>query len=160
MDFCNSCTQQIHDNIFFLVTNFFSTFFVFCSKKPQHYKWYNNQIAYKHLSSLGNSYITSDGRYIVKTVFCLSRRITSQPQNTTLGLENVFNGGLKTMASQFSRDGKYYAQLTSDGKLKVWDTTSGTFEQEFLPNFHLASPCTCLHFIDGLEGNRGKVRPL
>lgn len=55
------------------------------------------------------------------------------------------------MALQFSSDGKYFAQLTNDGKLKVWDTTSGTFEQEFVPDFHLTSPCTCLHFVNKSE---------
>lgn len=51
------------------------------------------------------------------------------------------------MACQFSKDGKYFAQITSEGKLKVWNTLSNTFEQEFTPDFHLTSPCTCLHFI-------------
>uniref|UniRef100_A0A6P7GDA3 WD repeat-containing protein 43 n=1 Tax=Diabrotica virgifera virgifera TaxID=50390 RepID=A0A6P7GDA3_DIAVI len=51
------------------------------------------------------------------------------------------------MASQFSEDGKYFAHLSTDGKLKIWDTLSNTFEQEFTPDFHLTSPCTCLHFI-------------
>lgn len=55
------------------------------------------------------------------------------------------------MASQFSSDGKYFAQITTDGKLKVWDAASGSFEQEFVPDFHLTSPCTCLHFVERLE---------
>lgn len=55
------------------------------------------------------------------------------------------------MASQFSNDGKYFAQITDDGKLKLWDTSAGTFEQEFVPDFHLTSPCTCLHFVDSLD---------
>ncbi|KAF2897424.1 hypothetical protein ILUMI_08750 [Ignelater luminosus] len=52
-----------------------------------------------------------------------------------------------TMASQFSKDGKYFAQFSNDGKLKIWETSTSTFEQEFTPDFHLTSPCTCLHFI-------------
>ncbi|KAJ8959403.1 hypothetical protein NQ318_022091 [Aromia moschata] len=51
------------------------------------------------------------------------------------------------MASQFSKDGKYFACLSTDGKLKIWDTVSNSFDQEFTPDFHLTSPCTCLHFI-------------
>ncbi|XP_044257003.1 WD repeat-containing protein 43, partial [Tribolium madens] len=51
------------------------------------------------------------------------------------------------MACQFSKEGKYFAQITPEGKLKVWNTLSNTFEQEFTPDFHLTSPCTCLHFI-------------
>lgn len=57
------------------------------------------------------------------------------------------------MASQFSTDGKYFAQLTDDGKLKVWDTYSGTFQQEFVPDYHLTSPCTCLHFVDRFDSS-------
>lgn len=51
------------------------------------------------------------------------------------------------MALQFSKDGKYFAYISTDGKLKIWDTVSNTFEQEFTPDYHLTSPCTCLHFI-------------
>ncbi|RZB40003.1 WD repeat-containing protein 43 [Asbolus verrucosus] len=51
------------------------------------------------------------------------------------------------MACEFSADGKYFAQISLEGKLKIWNTLSNSFEQEFTPNFHLASPCTCLHFI-------------
>ncbi|KAJ8920002.1 hypothetical protein NQ315_006532, partial [Exocentrus adspersus] len=53
----------------------------------------------------------------------------------------------RTMALQFSKDGKYFAFISTDGKLKVWDTVSNSFEQEFTPDFHLTSPCTCLHFV-------------
>ncbi|CAG9816276.1 unnamed protein product [Phaedon cochleariae] len=50
------------------------------------------------------------------------------------------------MASKFSEDGKYFAHISTDGKLKIWNTISNSFEQEFTPDFHLTSPCTCLHF--------------
>ncbi|KAF5296378.1 hypothetical protein FQA39_LY12497 [Lamprigera yunnana] len=57
------------------------------------------------------------------------------------------------MAAQFSKDAKYFAQLTADGKLKLWETATSSFIQEFTPDYHLASPCTCLHFVerDALE---------
>ncbi|XP_056630319.1 WD repeat-containing protein 43 [Diorhabda sublineata] len=55
------------------------------------------------------------------------------------------------MASRFSEDGKYFARLSVDGKLKIWNACSNTFEQEFTPDFHLNSPCTCLHFIQNLS---------
>lgn len=59
------------------------------------------------------------------------------------------NGGLRTMASaNFSKDGKYYAQITLDGKLKIWETKDGKLLQEYTPDFHLTSPCTCLHFVE------------
>lgn len=51
------------------------------------------------------------------------------------------------MALQFSKDGKYFAYISTDGKLKIWDTVSNNFEQEFTPDYHLTSPCTCLHFL-------------
>ncbi|KAJ8926553.1 hypothetical protein NQ314_021069 [Rhamnusium bicolor] len=51
------------------------------------------------------------------------------------------------MASQFNEDGKYFAHFSTDGKLKIWNTVSNSFEQEFTPDFHLTAPCTCLHFI-------------
>lgn len=71
----------------------------------------------------------------------------------------MFNGGLKAMASQFSSDGKYFAQICGDGKLKVWDTSSGTFEQEFVPDYHLTSPCTCLQFVNRLTSNSKVSKP-
>lgn len=52
------------------------------------------------------------------------------------------------MASQFSSSGKYFAQISTDGKLKVWNVVTNSFEQEFIPDFHLTSPCTCLHFVE------------
>lgn len=51
------------------------------------------------------------------------------------------------MSNQFSQDGKYFAEITSDGKIKIWETAGNTLKQEFTPNLHLASPCTCLHWI-------------
>lgn len=51
------------------------------------------------------------------------------------------------MALQFSKDGKYFAYISTDGKLKIWDTISNNFEQEFTPDYHLTSPCTCLQFV-------------
>ncbi|CAG9855649.1 unnamed protein product [Phyllotreta striolata] len=51
------------------------------------------------------------------------------------------------MSYQFSENGKYFAGIAADGKLKIWNTLTNTFEQEFTPDFHLASPCTCLQFV-------------
>lgn len=51
------------------------------------------------------------------------------------------------MSSQFSKDGKYFAKITADGKVKIWETSTNTFKQEFTPNLHLTSPCTCLYWI-------------
>lgn len=48
----------------------------------------------------------------------------------------------------FNSDGKYYACLSSDGKLKLWNTLSNALEQEFTPDYHLVSPFCCLHFYN------------
>lgn len=61
-----------------------------------------------------------------------------------------------TMLSQFSKDCKYFAHIAVDGKLKIWNTISNSFDQEFTPDFHLASPFTCLNFIE-LDYTKDKV---
>lgn len=61
-----------------------------------------------------------------------------------------------TMVSQFSKDCKYFASISIDGKLKIWNTQSNIFEQEFTPDFHLSSPFTCLNFIE-LDYRKDKV---
>lgn len=63
------------------------------------------------------------------------------------------------MASQYSPDGKYFAQLSTDGKLKIWESATSTFLQEFTPDYHLTSPCTCLHFVE-LDPFISKVKNL
>lgn len=56
------------------------------------------------------------------------------------------------MACRFSKDGKYFGQLSNDSKLKIWHTASNKFVQEFTPDVHLTAPCTCLHFIQSPIG--------
>lgn len=63
-------------------------------------------------------------------------------------LKHVYPISLK-MSSEigvFNSDGKYYAYLSSDGKLKLWNTLSNVLEQEFTPDYHLVAPFSCLHF--------------
>lgn len=57
-----------------------------------------------------------------------------------VGMININN-------SAFSPDIKYYASITAEGKLKIWDTENNALKQEFTPNLHLSSPCTCLQWI-------------
>ncbi len=45
--------------------------------------------------------------------------------------------------SDFSPDGKYFALLDSDGKLKIWDIKDSQLIQEYVPNLHLSEPYTC-----------------
>lgn len=49
--------------------------------------------------------------------------------------------------SEHSADGKLYALLSSDGKLKIWNTESNEFQREFVPNLHLNAPFTCFTWI-------------
>lgn len=50
-------------------------------------------------------------------------------------------------ASAFSPDLKHYANISNDGKLKIWDTENNVLKQEFTPNLHLNAPCTCLQWM-------------
>lgn len=58
--------------------------------------------------------------------------------------------------SEHSADGKLYALLSFDGKLKIWNTETNEFQREFVPNFHLNAPFTCFTWItvDGTLGPR------
>ncbi|XP_031621725.1 WD repeat-containing protein 43 [Contarinia nasturtii] len=49
--------------------------------------------------------------------------------------------------SEHSADGKLYALLSFDGKLKVWNTETNELQREFVPNFHLNAPFTCFTWI-------------
>lgn len=55
---------------------------------------------------------------------------------------------------QYSKDGKYFAQITAESRLKIWNTSTNSFEQEYTPNFHLAAPCVSLHFVQPTATNR------
>lgn len=55
------------------------------------------------------------------------------------------------MAYKFSENGQYFAHISADSKLRIWNTLSNTFEQEFTPDFHLTSPCTCLQFLPATQ---------
>lgn len=58
--------------------------------------------------------------------------------------------------SEHSADGKLYALLSVDGKLKIWNTETSEFQREFVPNFHLNAPFTCFTWVsvDGTLGPR------
>lgn len=58
--------------------------------------------------------------------------------------------------SEHSADGKLFALLSFDGKLKIWNTETNEFQREFVPNFHLNAPFTCFTWItvDGTLGPR------
>lgn len=47
-------------------------------------------------------------------------------------------------SAAFSSDGEYFAFSNSDGRLKLWETSSGILKQEYTPSSHLSSTCSCL----------------
>ncbi|XP_076665868.1 WD repeat-containing protein 43 [Andrena cerasifolii] len=47
----------------------------------------------------------------------------------------------------FSSDGEYFAHCGNDGKLKIWDTSTGRLKQEYVSNFHLSSMCCTLAWL-------------
>ncbi|CAN7939132.1 unnamed protein product [Ixodes hexagonus] len=44
----------------------------------------------------------------------------------------------------FSNNGEYLAYSSSDGRLKLWECSSGKLKQEYTPSSHLSATCTCL----------------
>ncbi|KAF8795159.1 WD repeat-containing protein 43 [Argiope bruennichi] len=44
----------------------------------------------------------------------------------------------------FSHQGEYLAYSSPDGCLKIWETSTGTLKQEFIPSSHLTATCTTL----------------
>lgn len=61
--------------------------------------------------------------------------------------------------SEHSADGKLFALLSIDGKLKIWDTETNKLVREFVPNLHLNVPLTCFTWIsvDCSIGSQQKV---
>lgn len=49
--------------------------------------------------------------------------------------------------SEFSADGKLFAFINFDGKLKIWDTELSQLKQDYNPNLHLNTTCTCFTWL-------------
>lgn len=49
--------------------------------------------------------------------------------------------------SEHSADGKLYAYLNFDGKLKIWDVETSELKREYVPKLHLTVPFTCFTWI-------------
>lgn len=58
--------------------------------------------------------------------------------------------------SAFSANGKYYAAISEDGRLRIWDTETNILKQEYTPDLHLTSPPSCLQWINVQTGVRIK----
>lgn len=50
--------------------------------------------------------------------------------------------------SEHSPDGKLYAYINFDGKLKIWDTETSELRQEFVAKAHLSVPYTCFTWLN------------
>ena len=49
-----------------------------------------------------------------------------------------------TTESAFSHNGQHFANVSTDGRLKIWECEGGLAKQEFVPTAHLSTACTCL----------------
>lgn len=49
---------------------------------------------------------------------------------------------------EFSHNNQLLAYIDETGKLKIWDTETKKLRQEYVPNLHLASPITCMKWIE------------
>lgn len=63
--------------------------------------------------------------------------------------------------SEFSADGKLFAFINFDGKLKIWDTELNQLKQDYNPNLHLSTTCTCFTWLSATtttsNGQNGSV---
>ncbi|EFX89777.1 hypothetical protein DAPPUDRAFT_303119 [Daphnia pulex] len=50
----------------------------------------------------------------------------------------------RTSETAFSPNGQYFANVSTDSRLKIWECESGRPKQEFTPASHLSAACTCL----------------
>jgi len=56
----------------------------------------------------------------------------------------------------FTPDGQYFALLSVDGRLRIWETVTGKLLQEFTPSSHLETTCTCLCWFMFLKSKKKK----
>jgi len=63
-----------------------------------------------------------------------------------------------TSESAFSWNGQLFANLSSDGRLKLWECESGTAKQEYILPSHLAAVCTCLVWAPSKPTEQGTTR--
>ncbi|XP_043239355.1 WD repeat-containing protein 43-like [Amphibalanus amphitrite] len=58
----------------------------------------------------------------------------------------------------YSDDCKLFAFSSPDGRLKIWDTDSGTLKQEYVPSSHLSAAATCLSWRGQSAGETPRHR--
>ncbi|XP_014663435.1 PREDICTED: WD repeat-containing protein 43-like [Priapulus caudatus] len=58
----------------------------------------------------------------------------------------------------FSPSGEYLAYSSPDGRLKLWETSTGTLQQEYTPASHLSATCTCICWCPTRHAKEKPVR--
>ena len=51
---------------------------------------------------------------------------------------------MAVVPSDFSPNGEYFAFSSPDGTLKLYESATGTLQQEYTPSSHLSATCSCL----------------
>lgn len=61
-------------------------------------------------------------------------------------------------AREYSRDGKYFAFINSQGKFVVYDVETSNVNQIYTPNLHLNVPCTCFAWVEIVAGGQNSAK--
>uniref|UniRef100_A0A8D8HWA7 WD repeat-containing protein 43 n=1 Tax=Culex pipiens TaxID=7175 RepID=A0A8D8HWA7_CULPI len=61
-----------------------------------------------------------------------------------------------SIARRFSRDGKLFAFVNSQGKFVTYDVEKSSVAQIYTPNLHLNVPCTCFTWVQVQAGGGGQ----
>ncbi|XP_065091921.1 WD repeat-containing protein 43 [Ochlerotatus camptorhynchus] len=61
-------------------------------------------------------------------------------------------------AREYSRDGKYFAFINSQGKFVVYDVETSNVNQIYTPNLHLNVPCTCFAWVEIGAGGQNSAK--
>ncbi|KZS04377.1 WD repeat-containing protein 43 [Daphnia magna] len=68
----------------------------------------------------------------------------------------------RSQETAFSPNGQYFANVSTDSRLKIWECESGRAKQEFIPASHLSAACTCLVWAPSKQpeqsGNQSKKK--
>ena len=62
-----------------------------------------------------------------------------------------------TSESAFSGNGQFFTNLSTDGRLKLWECESGTAKQEYILPSHLSAVCTCLVWAPIKQAEQVKI---
>ena len=89
---------------------------------------------------------------------CVRQQTLLRLNKTRAMLENMEQFFFKK-GSSFTHNGDYFALVSVDGRLRIWDTTSGRLVQEFSPSAVTEASCTCLCWLKKKESECKKKTP-